>query len=73
MLWLTVSINQLYRELKREWIPQGAQEHETVLPLARANWMKHRLMRSTGIATRRDPFFAEAKKPGRRLGEKFRR
>jgi hypothetical protein len=54
----------LWRELKMEWIPQGRQEYETVLSIARCNWLKHRLMRSTQIAFRRDPFLAELEKAG---------
>lgn len=54
----------LWRELKMEWIPQGRQEYETVLSIARCNWLKHRLMRSTQIAFRRDPFLAELEKGG---------
>ena len=55
---------QLFRELKSEWLPQGRQEMETMLSLARLNWLKHRLMRSTQIAFRRDPFLAELERAG---------
>lgn len=54
----------LYRELKQEWLPDGRQEYETVLSLARSNWVKHRLMRSSQIAFRMDPFQAELEKAG---------
>lgn len=55
---------QLWRELKVEWMPQGRQEYETLVSLARLNWLKHRLMRSTQIAFRKDPFLAELEKAG---------
>ena len=54
----------LFRELKEEWLPQGREEFETLLSLARLNWLKHRLMRSTQIAFRRDPLVAELEKSG---------
>ncbi len=63
--WESVEdFQQLWRELKAEWIPQGRQEYETVLALARLNWLKHRVMRSTQIAFRRDPFLVELDKAG---------
>ena len=55
---------QLWRELKQEWLPFGRQEFETVLSLAHMNWLKHRLMRTTQIAFRRDPFLSELQKQG---------
>ena len=55
---------QLYRELNAEWSPQGRQQQETVLSLARLNWLKHRLLRSTQMAFRKDPFLAEIKRAG---------
>jgi hypothetical protein len=55
---------RLFRELKEEWLPHGRQEFETLLSLARLNWLKHRLMRSTQIAFRRDPLVAELEKSG---------
>src|SRR5262245_6960124 len=54
----------LFWELKSEWLPRGRQEMETVLSLARLNFLKHRLMRSTQIAFRRDPFLAKLKEAG---------
>ena len=54
----------LFRELKEEWRPQGRQELETLLSLARMNWLKHRLMRSSQIAFRMDPLLAEVEKVG---------
>jgi len=54
----------LFRDLKSEWMPRGRQEMETVLSLARLNFLKHRLMRSSQMAFRSDPFLAEAKKAG---------
>ena len=63
--WESVDdFQQLWRDLKVEWFPQGRQEYETLLSLARLNWLKHRLMRSTQIAFRRDPFLAELEKAG---------
>jgi hypothetical protein len=56
--------HDLFRELKQEWLPQGRQEYETVLSIARCNWLKHRLMRATQICFRRDPFLAELEKAG---------
>jgi len=55
---------QLWRDLKQEWLPIGRQEYETVLSLAHMNWLKHRLMRTTQIAFRRDPFLSELQKKG---------
>ena len=63
---------RLFRELKEEWLPHGRQEFETLLSLARLNWLKHRLMRSTQIAFRRDPLVAELEKSGAKLGRLFR-
>src|SRR5262249_10545869 len=57
-------LETLFRELKIEWMPHGRQEMETVLSIARLNFLKHRLMRSTQIAFRRDPFLAELEKDG---------
>jgi hypothetical protein len=54
----------LWRELKLEWLPSGRQEFETVLSLAHMNWLKHRLMRTTQVAFRRDPFLSELQKQG---------
>ena len=55
---------QLWRELKEEWLPIGRQEYETVLSLAHMDWLKHRLMRTTQIAFRRDPLLSELQKQG---------
>ena len=57
-------LERLYQELRSEWTPEGRTEEETVLTLARWNWLKHRLMRSTQMAFRRDPFVAELEKSG---------
>jgi hypothetical protein len=54
----------LFRELQEEWRPVGRQEIETVLSLARLNFLKHRLMRSTKIVFRSDPLAVEAKQAG---------
>lgn len=54
----------LFRDLKKEWLPIGRQEMETVLSLARVNFLKHRLMRSTQIVFRSDPFAVEAERAG---------
>jgi deoxyribodipyrimidine photolyase len=54
----------LFRELQEEWRPRGRQEMETVLSLARANFLKHRLMRSTQIVFRSDPLAAEVEQGG---------
>jgi hypothetical protein len=54
----------LFRELQEEWRPRGRQEMETVLSLARANFLKHRLMRSTQIVFRSDPLAAEVEQDG---------
>jgi hypothetical protein len=65
MLWESKEdFEQLWRELKQEWLPFGRQEFETVLSLAHMNWLKHRLMRTTQIAFRRDPFLSELQKQG---------
>ena len=45
-------------------MPEDRQENETVLSLAHMNWLKHRLMRTTQVAFRRDPFFSELQKQG---------
>src|SRR5262249_19915632 len=50
--------------LKEEGLPRGRQEMETVLALARVNFLKHRLMRSTQIVFRSDPFAVEAERAG---------
>ena len=55
---------QLWNDLKKEWMPKDRQENETVLSLAHMNWLKHRLMRTTQVAFRRDPFFSELQKQG---------
>ena len=55
---------RLWRDLKEEWLPKGRQEYETVLSLAHMNWVKHRLMRTTQLAFRRDPFLSELQKQG---------
>jgi hypothetical protein len=54
----------LFRELQEEWRPHGRQEIETVLSLARLNFLKHRLMRSTQIVFRSDPLAVKAKEAG---------
>lgn len=54
----------VHMELRAEWSPEGRTEEETVLSLARLHWLKHRLMRSTQMAFRRDPFVAELEKAG---------
>ncbi len=54
----------LHTELKAEWAPEGRTEEETILALARLHWLKHRLMRSTQMAFRKDPFVAELDKSG---------
>jgi hypothetical protein len=54
----------LFRELQEEWKPVGRQEIETVLSLARLNFLKHRLMRSTQIVFRSDPLAAEVEQTG---------
>ena len=54
----------LFRELKVELMPSGRQEMETVLSIARLNFLKHRLMRSTQMACRNDQFLAELEKAG---------
>ena len=54
----------LFRELQEEWRPVGRQEMETVLSLARLNFLKHRLMRSTQIVFRSDPLAVEVKQAG---------
>lgn len=54
----------VHAELRAEWSPDGRTEEETVLSLARLHWLKHRLMRSTQMAFRRDPFVAELEKAG---------
>ena len=54
----------LHQELATEWVPEGRTEQETVLALARLHWLKHRLMRSTQMAFRQDPFVAELEKSG---------
>jgi hypothetical protein len=54
----------VHAELRAEWGPEGRTEDETVLSLARLHWLKHRLMRSTQIAFRKDPFVAELDKAG---------
>ena len=60
----TEDFEKLWRDLKEEWLPIGRQEYETVLSLAHMNWLKHRLMRTTQIAFRRDPFLSELQKQG---------
>ena len=62
---------KLWRDLKEEWLPIGRQEYETVLSLAHMNWLKHRLMRTTQIAFRSDPFLSELQKEGLKLGLRF--
>ncbi len=54
----------LHRDFVAEWTPQGRQEEETVLTLARWTWLRHRLMRSTQMAMRRDPLVSELEKSG---------
>ncbi len=54
----------LFRELKAEFMPSGRQQMETVLSIARLNFLKHRLMRSTQLACRNDPFLVELEKAG---------
>ena len=55
---------RLFDELQTEWKPAGRTEYETVLTLARWNWVKHRLMRSTEMAFRKDSFGADLEKSG---------
>jgi hypothetical protein len=55
---------QLHSDLKEEWSPRGRQEEETVLALARWNWIKYRLMRAQRMSFRKDPFVADLEKSG---------
>lgn len=55
---------QLHQELRTEWTPEGRTEEETVVTLARWNWLKHRMMRSTQMAFHKDPSVAELEKSG---------
>ena len=54
----------LFRELKVDLMPSGRQEMETVLSIARLNFLKHRLMRTSQMAFRNDHFLAEFEKAG---------
>ena len=55
---------RLHKEVRIEWTPEGRTEQETVLALARLHWLKHRLMRSTQMAFRKDPLVCELEKSG---------
>ena len=56
---------RLVTDLKVELKPDGRQEEETVLAIARNDWLKHRLMRAERMAFRKNPVVAELEK-GRR-------
>ena len=60
---------QLHQELRTEWAPEGRMEEETVVTLARWNWLKHRVMRSTQMAFRKDPFVAALEQSGAKSWE----
>ena len=55
---------RLHTDLKEEWQPNGRQEEEIVLGLARWTWTKHRLMRAQRVSFRKDPFVADLEKSG---------
>ena len=55
---------RLVTDLKVELKPDGRQEEETVLAIARNDWLKHRLMRAERMAFRKNPMVAELEKAG---------
>jgi hypothetical protein len=55
---------RLYKDFKKEWAPEGPSQEQAVFSLARLHWLKHRLVRSTQIAVRRDPLVVELEASG---------
>jgi hypothetical protein len=55
---------RLYKDFKKEWAPKGPSQEEAVFTLTRLHWLKHRLVRSTQIAFRRDPLIVELEESG---------
>ena len=55
---------RLHADLKEEFYPNGRQEEETVLSIARCNLLKHRLMRAQRMVFRRNALVAELEKSG---------
>ena len=57
-------LERLHQDLVAEWAPEGRMEEETVLDLTRVRWLKHRVMRSSQMAVRRDPLVTELEASG---------
>jgi hypothetical protein len=55
---------RLHADLREEFYPNGRQEEETVLSIARCNWLRHRLMRAQRMVFRRNALVAELEKSG---------
>jgi hypothetical protein len=57
---------QLHKDLKNEWSPDGRMEQETVVSLARLFWIKRRLMRTWDLGFRKDPLVEEIANSGKK-------